>query len=98
MQVGSPFGVRRRGAYAEHAAEPAANVEADDQHAADVETGQVRGVVHLRERSFGGVLDLEDSQMLETRLDPGEVGKLATEQDIGIARRKRRAAGVHALE
>src|SRR5690606_38408087 len=98
MQVRAPLGADRRRADTEHAAELAADVEADDEQRADVQARELRGVVALQRVRRLRVAGFEQAQMAEPRLDPGKVAERAASQHFGAAGRERRATRVDLVE
>src|SRR5690606_12321714 len=83
MKIRAPVRVRRRAADAEHAAEPLADIEADDEKRRDVEARELLGIVALRERRIPRIRDLEQPEMLEASANPRKLRQLAVLQHLG---------------
>ena len=83
---------------AEHSAEAPANAEPDDEQCADVQSRELRRIVLLSRSRLGRILDLEQPQMLEARLDPRKLVELPALEDLGIAGGERRATRVDRIE
>jgi hypothetical protein len=98
MQIGGPTRIRCRAQEREHAAEPTTDREAHEQQRADVETRELRGVDGLSGGNVRCVLDLEQAQMLESRLDPRELVEAPLLEHCRVTRRERGATRVDLCE